>query len=154
MMEKEKIRIEAIIRNGDRKYYVINRPLQKSYTKIDYETIIGEDEGALTFFKREFLTLPFGKTAFGGRKFTLPLTDGTVEKCWDQWWDGMTKSAEELFSFDELTHFAWSTAEELKTCYVFYGGECEATWLEKLEAEYQGKVYDYNEYEKIIKAKK
>lgn len=153
-MGKEKIRIEAIVMHGDHRYYVINRPLQKSYTKIDHETIIGEDEGALSFYKREFLTLPFGKTAFGGRKFTLTLTDGTVEKCWGQWWDGITDSARELFSSTRIKHFAWNTADELKNCYVFYGGECEAAWLEKLEAEYQGKLYDYDEYEKIIKAKK
>lgn len=153
-MGTDKIKIVAIVVNGDHKCYVLNRPLHLSYTKIDNETIIGEDEGVLSFFKRDYLVLPFGKTAFGGREFTLPLTDGTVEKCHGQWWDGMSASARELFDLNNLCYFAWSTNDKLKDCYVFYGCQCESQWLEGLESEYQGVSYGYWEYEKLIKERK
>ena len=58
----EKIKIVAIVREPDGSYaYVINRDIQYIYTKIDSETIIGEDEGVLTFYKRDGIILPFGK---------------------------------------------------------------------------------------------
>lgn len=150
-MEREKIKIEAIVSSGGQVFYVINRPLQMSYTKIDHETIIGEDEGALRFYKRDNMTLPFGETAFGGHKFTLQLTDGSVEECHGQWWDDMSKSARELFKDTRLCHFVHGTKEELKKCYVFCGCVCEMVWLEKLLSEYKGDVFEYWEYEKILK---
>lgn len=37
-MQKEKIKIEAIVNGGDQMFYVINRPLQMSYTKRQIRT--------------------------------------------------------------------------------------------------------------------
>ena len=46
MTPQEKIKIIAIIREPGGHYeYVINRDMKYIYTKIDRETIIGEDEG-------------------------------------------------------------------------------------------------------------
>ena len=82
MKPQEKIKIIAIIDNvNDGFAYVLNRNIEYIYTKIDRDTIIGEDEGLLKFFKRDTNIYPFGKTAFGGRKFTLKLSDGTEEEC-------------------------------------------------------------------------
>ena len=148
---KDRVRITAIVKNGDAHFYVLNRPVQYSYTKIDRETIIGEDEGALCFYKRYDITLPFGKRAFAGRKFTLPLTDGTFEECSGQWWGDMSASARELFPSASLCGFPHATKDELRECYVFCGGMCERGWLEKLVAEYKGAVYEYWEYEKMLK---
>ena len=41
--------------------------------------------------------------------------------------------------------------EELKKCYVFSGCYCDADKLEKLKSEYYGPIYQYWDYEKIIK---
>lgn len=151
-MMKAKLKIIAIVKSGEQTYYVLNRPIQYSYTKIDRETIIGEDEGALCFYKRDDIVMPFGKTAFGGRKFTLQLTDGTIEECCGQWWDDMSKSANELFPFDSICDFFHATKDELKEYYLFYGGMCEKRWLEKLVAEYRGATYEYWEYKNMIKS--
>lgn len=151
-MMKEKLKILAIVKEVNRLFYVLNRPLQYSYTKINRETIIGEDEGALCFYKRDDIVMPFGKTAFGGRKFILQLTDGTIEECRGQWWDEMSTSAIELFPFDSICVFPHATKDQLKECYVFYGGKCEKQWLEKLVAAYKGATYEYWEYENMIKS--
>lgn len=150
-MRREKIKIEAILKNINQTFYVINRPLQMFYTKIDHETIIGEDEGVLFFYKLDNLVLPFEKTAFAGRKFTLQLTNGSVEECHGQWWNEMSKSARELFKDIKLCCFACSTKEELNKCYVFSGYTCEMEWLEKLVSEYKGEIFDYWEYKKLLK---
>ena len=152
MILQEKIKIIAIIRNPDGHYgYVINRDIKYIYTKIDRETIIGEDEGVLQFYKRDASVLPFGKTAFGGRKFTLKLSDGTEEKCHGQWWDGMSKSAKELYNYDNIVDFPSETVNNLQKCYLFCGRCCDKEWLEELKAEYKGKIYNYDEYRNIIK---
>ena len=152
MVVQEKIKIISIIRNPDGHYgYVINRDIKYIYTKIDRETIIGEDEGVLQFYKRDASIYPFGKTAFGGREFTLKLTDGTEEKCHGQWWDGMSKAAKELFDYNNLVDFPSATIDNLQKYYLFYGRCCAQEWLEELKAEYKGKIYDYNEYRDMIK---
>ena len=152
MTPEEKIKIIAIIREPGGDYeYVINRDIKYIYTKIDRETIIGEDEGVLQFYKRDASVLPFGKTAFGGRKFTLKLSDGTEEECHGQWWDGMSKLAKELYNYDNIVDFPSETVDNLQKCYLFCGRCCDKEWLEELKAEYKGKIYNYDEYRNIIK---
>lgn len=145
----EKIKIIAKVRHNDGYAYVLNRNVNFLYTKMDDETIIGYDEEIYQFYKKD----RFGTNwkAFGGRKFELKLTDGSVEKCYGQWWDGITKTAQELFKDKRMKYFSFSTDEALKRCYVYTGATCDAEWLEKLDAEYTGKIYDYYEYEKILK---
>lgn len=152
MIPQEKIKIIAIIGNVNNGLaYVLNRDLKYIYTKIDEDTIIGEDEGVLEFYKRDTKGSLFGKTAFGGRKFILPLSDGTQEECYGQWWDGMSKSAKELFNYQNLADFPHATINDLKQFYLFYGGNCDKQWLQNLISEYKGKIYDYHEYQNIVK---
>ena len=148
----EKIKIIAIIREQDGGYmYVINRDIKYIYTKIDSETIIGEDEGVLQFYKHDASIYPFGKTAFGGREFTLKLSDGTEEKCNGQWWDDFSNAALELYNIDDIVYFPSATIDDLKKFDLFYCRRCDRRWLEKLEAEYKGKIYTRDEYRDIIK---
>ena len=148
----EKIKIIAIIREQDGGYmYVINRDIKYIYTKIDRETIIGEDEGVLQFYKHDASIYPFGKTAFGGREFTLKLSDGTEEKCNGQWWDDFSNAALELYNIDDIVYFPSATIDDLKKFDLFYCRRCDRRWLEKLEAEYKGKIYTRDEYRDIIK---
>lgn len=153
MAAQEKIKIIAIIRNPDGHYgYVINRDIKYIYTKIDRETIIGEDEGVLQFYKRDASIYPFDKTAFGGLEFTLKLSDGTEEKCNGQWWDDFSKAAIELFNLDDIVYFSSATIDDLKKYDLFYCRHCDKRWLEKLKAEYKGKIYNRDEYLNIIKS--
>ena len=149
----EKIKIIAIIREQNDGYmYVINRDIKYIYTKIDRETIIGEDEGVLQFYKRDASIYPFGKTAFGGREFTLKLSDGTEEKCKGQWWDDFSNAALELYNIDDIVYFPSATIDDLKKFDLFYCRRCDRRWLEKLEAEYKGKIYTRDEYRNIVKS--
>lgn len=145
----DKIKIIAKVRFNDDYAYVLNRNVNFLYTKMDDKTIIGYDEEIYKFYKKD--TFCERWKAFGGRKFELKLTDGSVEKCYGQWWDGITKTAQELFKDKRIKLFTFSSNEELKKCYVYFGCWCDAEWLEKLDAEYTGKIYDYYEYEKILK---
>lgn len=148
---QEKIKIIAIVRYDDSYAYVLNRPVNFQYTKIDRETIIGEDEGLYTFYRYD---IPSGRFyAFGGREFELPLTDGSVEKCYGQWWDGMSGAARELFEGKELCHFSCACIDKLKQCYVYYGCSAEKEWMERLISEYDGEVYGYFEYAKMLREK-
>lgn len=152
MILQEKIKIIAIIDNHNGGFaYVLNRDIGYDYTKIDKDTIIGKDEGVLKFYERDNRIYPFGKTAFGGREFTLKLSDGTEEKCHGQWWDGMSKTARELYSYDNLVDFPSATIDDLQKYYLFYGRYCDKKWLEELKAEYKGRIYDYYEYQNIVK---
>lgn len=148
-MNKQKIKIEAIVKTSDSLCFVINRPINLLYTKIDRETIIGYDEGVLSFYRKE--TYSSKLKAFGGRKFKLQLTDGSIEECFGQWWDGMSESAKELYNSNNICYFPSATKDELKECYVYIGYRCEKKWLEKLISEYKGKIYEYWEYEKKIR---
>ena len=153
MVVQEKIKIISIIRNPDGHYgYVINRDIKYIYTKIDRETIIGEDEGVLQYYKRDASIYPFGKTAFGGHEFTLKLSDGTEEKCKGQWWEDFSKAALELYNPDDMAYFPSATIDDLKKYDLFYGRRCDKRWLEKLKAEYKGKIYNRDEYLNIIKS--
>lgn len=149
---KNKLKVVAKVRFNDGYSYVLDRKPEFLYTKIDHETIIGECDGMLQFFKRD----SYGKNwkAFGGAKFELKLTDGTVEKCFGQWWDGMSKAAKELFNPDDIAYFSHSTIEELEKFYVYSGCYAIRRWVEKLDASYNGRVYDYWEFEKLLKMNK
>lgn len=149
MIQKvEPIKAVAKVKFNDGYAYVLNRDIKFQYTKIDRFTIIGEDEGALSFFKYEPPS-PNWK-AFGGRKFELLLTDGTVEKCYGQWWDGWSDAARQLFDVNQICCFTFSTIEELRKCYVYTGVYALKDWLKKLDDAYKGEIYEYWEYQKVI----
>lgn len=65
----------------------------------------------------------------------------------------MNETSGKLYDYKDLEYFTFSTIDELRKCYVYTLCMCTKQWLESIKAEYQGKVYDYWEYEKIIKSK-
>lgn len=150
-MTREQIKVMAKVRFNDGFAYVLNRHSNLLYTKIDEETIIGEDEGMLQFYKRGYCSPTW--QAFAGRKFEIPLSDGTVEKCYGQWWDEMSEAARELFDPKDLCDFTFGTIDELRKCYVYVGCRAVRKWVEKLDSEYNGKIYGYWDFEKLIKDK-
>ena len=83
MKTPEQIKIIAKVTCNDGFAYVLNRMPHFLYTKLDWKTIIGEDEGMYEFYMYDRYTDRY--KAFGGRQFQLPLTDGSVEKCYGQY---------------------------------------------------------------------
>lgn len=88
--------------------------------------------------------------AFAGRKFDISMRDGTVEHAYGQWWDGGTKEFEEKLG-SEIIHVTLRTKEDLKRCYVFVAYRADKSEYLKLRSQYREKVYDYWEYEEILK---
>lgn len=149
MKAKEPIKIEAIVKSKDERFFfVFNREIEFIYTQFDRETIIGEDEKIYNFFFYESPSKNW--KAFGGREFDLKMSDGSTIHCFGQWWDGLSKTARLMFD-DVLSNIAYSDVESLKKCYVYCSGRCDINWINKLLSEYNGKIYEYYEFEKIIK---
>lgn len=137
------IKIQDIIfhknKYGTQIFVVLERkPIFKFECKDNW--LIAEDSGFFSFYKYDRPSKGF--YAFAGRKFDIPMTDGTVEKAYGQWWDGVPKDYQGL-----LVSPGCSTLEELESCYVFYGGRCcdreilEA-WLSKNEPSNNYQKYD------------
>jgi len=55
--------------------------------------------------------------AFGGRKFDIPMADGSVTHADGQWWDVLRREFRE-----DLYSHGLNTVERLHECYVFFGG--------------------------------
>ena len=151
MNTKEPIRIEAIVKSKSKQiFFVFNRKVKFIHTQFDNETIIGEDEGIYNFYFYKSPSKYF--QAFAGREFDLKMSDGSTTHCFGQWWDGLTKAAKLMFD-GVLSNIAYSDIESLKKCYVYYGGRCDTNWINKLLSEYNGEIYEYYEFEKLIKNK-
>ena len=88
--------------------------------------------------------------AFGGREFEIPMTDGTFKKAHGQYWDDGRAEFEEILG-SEIIGVTIKEIHELNDCYVFYGMSAVKSEYDKLRATYTGKVYEYYEYEKILK---
>jgi len=88
--------------------------------------------------------------AFGGQKFKINLHNGKTIKCNGQWWDGGYGLLSKRLGI-VLTQTAASTTEKLKCCYVFSGVHADRNRLYGLIQQYDGPIYPYWEYEKILK---
>ncbi len=147
--------IIAVVKFNDREALVLKEEPKLIYTKYGNDTIIGTDGIFYNFYYREE---PNGSwTAFAGRKFELELDNGETEKCYGQWWDGVTRRATEILGINDTDNrVVYATAccvENLKKCYVFQGYKGLSKKIDELRKTYTGKVYDYWEYEKILKNK-
>ncbi len=140
--------IIAVVKFNSGEAFVMESLIKLEYTKYGANTIVGTDGCFIACYgySREY------DQAFSGRKFDLQLTDGTIEHCHGQWWDSITNKAREVIK-GNIISVTVKSIDQLKKCYVFcgyYGIEQE---IKKLRSQYTGKVYDYWEYEKIIKDK-
>jgi len=141
-----KNKIIAVVKFNSGEAFVMKNPIKLEYTKYGSDTIIGTNGYILQCYgySREY------DKAFAGTEFDLKLVDGTTEHCNGQWWDSITKRAREEIDGNIISVTA-NNIERLKKCYVFNGYCGTEKEIEKLRSEYQGKVYEYYEYEKIIK---
>jgi len=149
------VKIIAVVEMNDGEAFVLDQKPDLKYTKYGFDTIVGIDEPFLSCYYHQTPIPPkydksFPWQAFAGRKFDLPLTDGTVEHCYGQWWWGITKSAKEQFD-DEIITVTACDKESLRKCYVFGGYQGLEKGIQKMRSEYTGKVYGYWEYQKFLK---
>ncbi|KWE25689.1 hypothetical protein [Burkholderia territorii] len=132
------LKLVAVVSANDREWLVLNRPLNFIYERSgkDY---IGSD-GPF----RDYLYYEHGGgnfVAFAGRELSLTMSDGTIQRVKDHWWSGSPKCCVSV---------ACGDVESLKRCYVFTGASIELAELAALRATYDGCVYPYRDYEKII----
>jgi len=113
--------------------------------------LIGFDESG-TFYDFFYYDKPSGSFyAFAGSKFDLQLKNGDSIHCYGQWWSGISETARKTVG-KEICHVTWQDVDSLRDCYVFSGQSCDKEKHDKLISSYNGKIYDYWEYEKILKS--
>ena len=139
-------KIITVVKFNSGEAFVMENPIKLVYTKYGHDTIIGTDGYFISCYgySREY------DKAFAGREFDLELTDGTIEHCNGQWWDSITSRAREIID-GNIIHVTANNIERLKKCYVFNGYCSIEEKINKLRSQYKGKIYDYWEYEKVLK---
>lgn len=144
--------VAFITSKSNQQFIVVGEPVKLFYTKFDPDTIIGQSKDGLfyAFFKREFVPSKYGQ-AFAGRTFELPLTDGTIEKCHGQWWDAMSPAANVLMEGISLCNIGVGSVEALRKCYCYCGYYVDRDRVNEILQETKPPVYEYWEYEKILK---
>lgn len=127
-------------RYGVQRELVVSR-LPKPLFERRGQLLIGEDCGVFQFYGYE-QPGPTWK-AFGGRKFEIPMADGTTIKANGQWWDPSIPADYR----DLLYSFGLNTEEKLGECHVFFGQFCidreiVDAWLEANEPSNNYHKYD------------
>jgi hypothetical protein len=89
--------------------------------------LFGHDSGCFKFYAHE-APGPTWK-AFGGAKFSIPLSDGSVIEASGQWWGAFPADFRQL-----VYSYGMNTPDALSQCHVFMGGihtDCEIVdaWL-------------------------
>lgn len=142
------MRILAVVKMNDSEAFVLDESPGLLYTKLNARTIVGTDGVFCDCLVYERPSQHF--KAFGGREFTLKLTDGTKEHCNGQWWSGVSQDARDVLG--DVGGVAACGIDALRRCYVFSGFTVIVQELKKLRAAYAGPVYDYWEFEKMLKS--
>lgn len=139
------MKILAVVKFNSGVALVLDTPLNKKYTKYG-NTIIGVDDIFHTSYV--YGACSDGWKAFAGRKFDISLTDGTIEHCHGQWWDGISETTNKMIP--NLISVTACDIGSLKKCYVFNSHYANRDEFRKLLATYNGRIYDYFEYDAII----
>ena len=141
----------ALVKFNDRKAFVFKDKVKLKYARHG-DMLIGMDESK-TFVDCLYYEQPWGGfKAFAGREFDIPLESGEIIHCNGQWWQGGSSKAEEILG-KKLVHATYNDMESLRRCYVYTGYAAVREKLEEVEASYNGKLYEYYEYEKELKMK-
>jgi len=112
---KEQFKIMAIVKINNSKSLVLDRRPEFIYER-EGNIIFANDNGIYNCFGYQTPSKAF--RAFAGRKFNLPMKDGSFTKCNGQWWDSGINKLEELKGI-KIARLSFGTIEELKKCYVY-----------------------------------
>lgn len=141
--------LAALVKFNNSKAFVLKDKVKLRYTRHG-NILIGIDDSG-TFVDCLYYETPHGAfRAFAGREFDIPLENGEVIHCNGQWWQGGAEKAEEILG-KNLVSATYGDMESLRKCYVYTGYCAIKEKLEELEATYNGKLYEYYEYEKVLK---
>ena len=101
--------------------------------------LVASDDG---FYNTYFYDSPGPNwKAFAGRKFDIPMKDGSVEKAYGQWWDGKHQEN----APEPIISVGVNTLEELGKCYVFCGAHISADKLARWKRKHKQST-DYYKY--------
>lgn len=143
------IKILAVVKFNDHYAFVLDEPIKYTYEQLD-EMLIGSDESGV-FYNCLFYEKPIGRfKAFVGREFDLPLKYGGTIHCNGQYWDGKSDKASKIKGVN-IIPCTCGYIEDLKQCYVYCGYYADKEKLQHLIEQYNGKIYKYYDYEKLIK---
>jgi hypothetical protein len=138
--KSEPFKIEAVVKFNDGEAYVLNRRPVFVY-EFQGRDLIGRDGPFVDVLRYE---APAGRfKAFAGRKFGIPMKDGSVTQATGQYWAA---------SQEGLVDATWQTKAKLLKCYVFTGSSVCPEVIAEMRAEYTGDIYPYYAYEAVIKA--
>lgn len=142
------IKIEAVVQFNSGEAYVLDRYPEFRFQK-EGSILWANHSG---FFKVYHYERPSGRfQAFAGREFDIPMVDGSSIRAKGDWWDAGSGVIAEKLGI-ELVPVTIGTKKGLQDCYVFSGGILmEKIALERMRSEYDGPVYPYRDYEKVIK---
>lgn len=144
--------IIAVVKFNKGEAFVFDEIPDLVYTKYGNDTIIGESGPFYTCYGYSKPSDCF--KAFGGRKFDILLSDGTIEHCSGQWWNGITEVARKELNIDgierKLIRVAAEGIKALTNCYVYYGFYAIESEILEMRKKYDGKVYEYYEFENEV----
>lgn len=143
------LKIISVVKFNDGEAFVLNRELEMKYNMIG-SAIVGKDGPMCSCLAYEYPSA--GWKAFAGREFDIALEDGSVIKCNGQYWDSWTTAALKEVG-ENVSRVTIGTKESLKNCYVYSGCYGIPNEIAKLRAAYAGPVFDYWDYDKILKGR-
>lgn len=140
--KQPEIKILAVVKFNQGRAYVFNRKPILKYER-EGRKLVGRDGPFLNTYA--YGRPSKGWEAFGGRKFDIPMLDGSVTNAFGQWWSAVSNGAVSV---------NYGTIDELKRCYVYSSISCDSEHFKKLVEDYnseKGFYYNYRDYEKIIR---
>lgn len=142
-------KIEAVVKFNDGEALVLNEQPVIKYEKYG-NYLFGLDQYGIFAGSYCYDSPSSSWVAFAGRKFQIPMVDGSFIEAHGQWWDGGESAFSETLG-SKIINVTACTKQELENCYVFCGYKAVETEYEKLRNTYTGKVFGYWEYDAIIK---
>ena len=120
-------------------FLVLNHEPQYLYERKEI-WLIGEDSGFFSFYKYDRPSVGF--FAFAGRKFDIPLKNGSIEKAYGQWWDA---TPDDYYGL--IYETGYGTLDSLSKCNVFCSVRVDRLIVDKWLAENKPSN-NYNRYDK------
>jgi len=140
------MKVLAVIDTGLKYNFVLDEMPEMIHWFETKELILGEDKTKTFVSSYEYYVDPF-TGSFGGSNFYITMDDGSEKDIGGVWWDRGSKG------FNCKTQpIGIGTPESLADCFVFYALTIKCRRYNQLLKEYQGKIYDAYNFQKIFQA--
>lgn len=134
--------IDVIIHGKYEQVFVVLDRMPKFTYERRGNCLVAEDDGCYNTYYYERPTSERFR-AFAGRKFDIPMKDGTVEKASGQWWDGKHHEA----ATEPIVDVGINTIAGLHSCYVFMSGHISKAKFDDWMS-HNKPATNYNKYDK------